>query len=336
MNIKEQAEIFAIKAHDGKFRKADSTKPYVIHPIDVANKLHSFGFSDEVSAAGHLHDVVEDTKVSLLEIQNLFGEYVASLVRGATETSKLDKNNINQLEKSWYERKSETIERVKGLDFEHKALVAVDKISNLEDMLILFGKQGKINFENFRAGYDCQRWYYNGVYESLIADCDETQPVFQELRRLIDLVFEPPYSLFSQNKDSILFYKIKELLKLKGLFQSTSSSSLTLYFSTNCNKEIYSLIKEKLIRFNIYTNLLEKGQMIDNYPQISYQINNHILRVQNKFYYQTERNDHYLAWNPSLEYLSDLIIDIIMGDLYNQELNTVKRKIREKKELSLN
>ena len=131
--IKEDAKNFAIDAHDGQRRKSDKSKPMIIHPINVANILSEYGFDENVVAAGYLHDTVEDTKVTLDDIKNSFGEDIASLVEGASEPDK---------SLSWEERKKHTIETIKTLDLRHKAVIAADKISNLEDLRILFEIKG--------------------------------------------------------------------------------------------------------------------------------------------------------------------------------------------------
>jgi len=76
---------FAIKAHEGQKRK--SGEPYIIHPIAVADTLIDWGMDIDTVIAGVLHDTVEDTAVTLEEIENLFGHDVAFLVDGVTKVS---------------------------------------------------------------------------------------------------------------------------------------------------------------------------------------------------------------------------------------------------------
>lgn len=72
-SIKEKAKMFAIQAHKGQIRKSEPDKPMVIHPIGVGQLLESFGYDDNVVAAGYLHDVVEDTKYTIEDIEKEFG-----------------------------------------------------------------------------------------------------------------------------------------------------------------------------------------------------------------------------------------------------------------------
>lgn len=77
MNVIEKAFTFATKVHDGQIRKTEPDKPMIIHPISVANILKEYGFDDNVVAAGYLHDVVEDTKYTIEDIRDNFGDDIA-------------------------------------------------------------------------------------------------------------------------------------------------------------------------------------------------------------------------------------------------------------------
>jgi guanosine-3',5'-bis(diphosphate) 3'-pyrophosphohydrolase len=81
----EHAIDFATKAHAGQKRK--SGEPYIIHPLAVANTLVEWGMDIDTVLAGVLHDTVEDTDVTLKDIENLFGADVAFLVDGVTKVS---------------------------------------------------------------------------------------------------------------------------------------------------------------------------------------------------------------------------------------------------------
>lgn len=77
---------FAIEKHKGQ--KRNSGEPFIIHPFAVAGILVDWGMDIDTVLAGVLHDTVEDTGATLVEIENLFGKDVAFLVDGVTKVSK--------------------------------------------------------------------------------------------------------------------------------------------------------------------------------------------------------------------------------------------------------
>ncbi len=206
MDLKEKAKIFAVNAHMGQIRKSEPDKPMIIHPISVAMLLEEYGFDESVVAAGYLHDVVEDTKYTIEDIKNEFGEDVANLVMDASE---LDKSL------SWEERKKHTIEKTKALSLRNKLVICADKINNLEDLMIKFQKSGKRDFSAFKRGEEQQKWYYTSMYESLVFGEDENLPIFKRLKNVLDIVFYEKEDLYLMNTifdDNKEYYK-----KLKGL-----------------------------------------------------------------------------------------------------------------------
>ncbi|MGC9341646.1 MAG: RelA/SpoT family protein, partial [Bacteroidales bacterium] len=77
---------FASDAHQGMVRK--SGEPYILHPLEVARIVHNeigLGVKSVISAL--LHDVVEDTEVTIDDIENTFGKKIASIIDGLTKIS---------------------------------------------------------------------------------------------------------------------------------------------------------------------------------------------------------------------------------------------------------
>lgn len=86
-----EAYNFAAKAHDGI--KRASGEPYIIHPMSVSKILIENNMDYATIIAGLLHDVVEDTEITLNDIKAKFGETVASLVDGVTKISDFSFND---------------------------------------------------------------------------------------------------------------------------------------------------------------------------------------------------------------------------------------------------
>jgi (p)ppGpp synthase/HD superfamily hydrolase len=82
----QRALAFATLAHHGQKRKY-SGQPYIVHPIEVAEIVRTVEHDDEMLAAALLHDVVEDTDVTIEAIKSEFGEGVADLVDDLTDVS---------------------------------------------------------------------------------------------------------------------------------------------------------------------------------------------------------------------------------------------------------
>ena len=74
---------YSKKAHINQFRK--SGQPYIIHPVLVASIVSSITNDESMAIAALLHDVVEDTQISIEEVVKFFGEDVAHLVEGLTK-----------------------------------------------------------------------------------------------------------------------------------------------------------------------------------------------------------------------------------------------------------
>lgn len=87
----EKAYLLAEKAHSGQFRA--SGEPYIVHPVEAAKITVQLGMDTDTVVTALLHDVVEDTDVTLEEIKKEFGTDVANLVDGVTKLKQIKKVN---------------------------------------------------------------------------------------------------------------------------------------------------------------------------------------------------------------------------------------------------
>jgi GTP diphosphokinase / guanosine-3',5'-bis(diphosphate) 3'-diphosphatase len=84
----DRAYVFAMQAHGSQLRA--SGDPYFSHPVEVAGILAGWKLDSASIATGLLHDTVEDTGVTIAELERLFGTEVARLVDGVTKLNKLE------------------------------------------------------------------------------------------------------------------------------------------------------------------------------------------------------------------------------------------------------
>lgn len=177
MDIIEKALQVASKAHENQYRKHTEI-PYITHPVAVGMMLMKEGYDEEVIAAGILHDTVEDTALTLTDIEKLFGSRVSFLVEGCSEPDK---------SLSWEERKQHTIEFLKTASFEIRAVACADKLHNIRTIIDDYEKVGNEVWNRFNRGRKQQEWYYTNIAKSL--GYLSTFPLQKELAKAADDLF---------------------------------------------------------------------------------------------------------------------------------------------------
>jgi GTP diphosphokinase / guanosine-3',5'-bis(diphosphate) 3'-diphosphatase len=120
------AAAFAARKHRDQRRKDADASPYINHPIALADTLaNEAALHDPITlAAALLHDTVEDTDTSILELTAAFGQHIARIVGEVTDDQSLSKA----------ERKRLQIEHAATLSPQAKLVKLADKICNLRDM----------------------------------------------------------------------------------------------------------------------------------------------------------------------------------------------------------
>ena len=84
----EKAYNLALQAHSSQ--KRNSGEPYIIHPLSVAIILAKLHMDIDIIIAGILHDVIEDTKYTAKDIEDIFGGAVADMVQGVTNLQDME------------------------------------------------------------------------------------------------------------------------------------------------------------------------------------------------------------------------------------------------------
>jgi guanosine-3',5'-bis(diphosphate) 3'-pyrophosphohydrolase len=101
-SIIEKAYVFSAKAHEGQLRL--NGEPYLSHPLEVAYLLAQRGLGPVTVTCGLLHDTVEDTSITLDDLEEYFGEEVTDIVNGVTKIGQLTFGN-RQTQQAEYIRK---------------------------------------------------------------------------------------------------------------------------------------------------------------------------------------------------------------------------------------
>jgi (p)ppGpp synthase/HD superfamily hydrolase len=122
--VREALEM-ARGAHAGQLRRGSDGRPFIDHPIAVAERLLEHRCSDDALAAALLHDVVEKSEVESATVHERFGNTVADLVDALTEDE-----TITEYE----ERKAEHRQRVAAAGPAAMAIFAADKLSNVSTL----------------------------------------------------------------------------------------------------------------------------------------------------------------------------------------------------------
>lgn len=128
--MEEETLEFARKAHGDQQRKYNK-EPYIEHPKRVAEMVRSVPHTPEMICAAYLHDVVEDTEVTIGEIKKRFGNKIGSLVEELTDV--YIKKNYQHLNRK--KRKQLEVQRQAKISAEAKTIKLADVIDNTRDIV---------------------------------------------------------------------------------------------------------------------------------------------------------------------------------------------------------
>lgn len=174
----DRAAQFAIDAHRGIERRGKGF-PYIIHPMEAAAIVATVTNDPEMLAAAILHDTVEDTDVTIEQIESLFGSRVAHLVN--IETAQKDG--------TWRARREVQMQRFRQADRDCKLVAMGDKLSNLRAIALDYRSLGDALWNRFHApdGKKDIEWYYRGL-ASALDELADTAP-HREFCALIEETF---------------------------------------------------------------------------------------------------------------------------------------------------
>ncbi|MHA1150824.1 MAG: HD domain-containing protein [Promethearchaeota archaeon] len=159
---------YSFLKYKDRFRKSNVDIPYVIHPIRITLILRAAGFNEfdheELMVAALLHDLVEDTEMTIEEIEKKFGEKIASIVAELTKP-------LNGSKERW-------LKRFTSSSKEAKIIKMADRIDNLIDMGAFFSektqksyaRQGKIILKTCGAAHEGLAQELNNIIMGILSE----------------------------------------------------------------------------------------------------------------------------------------------------------------------
>ncbi len=171
----QQAFEYALEKHGGQKRKGTQV-PYISHLMSVAALVMEACGDDDQAIAALLHDVPEDQggRSALEEIRARFGERVAHIVEGCTDTFEDPKPD-------WRIRKQQYIEHLKHSDSDTRLVSLADKLHNARSILADYRQIREEIWKRFKRGRDEQLWYFREL--AVVFEQSRSQP---GMARLLD------------------------------------------------------------------------------------------------------------------------------------------------------
>ncbi len=224
----------AIDAHKDQYRK--SGEPYIFHPLAVAKiAAEKIGLDSIGIASALLHDVVEDSKYSIEDIESKFGETIAKIVSGLTKISKLKKDIILSIQAENFRKMLLTLND----DVRVILIKIADRLHNMQTMNYMPSeKQTKISSESLYIYAPIA--HRIGLYE-----------IKSELEDLSLKYIEP--EVYEEIDEELKKSKLDQNLYIRNFSRKVSEKLRSQGISFIINgrgKSIYS-IRNKMLKKNI-------------------------------------------------------------------------------------
>ena len=175
----DEAFMYASQLHKGQVRKGTQI-PYVSHVLAVASIALEHGADENEAIAALLHDAVEDAGGPPVreEIRKRFGEEVAQIVDGCTDTDESPKP-------PWRARKEAYISHLRDAAPSVSLVSAADKLHNSRAILLDYRALGDQLWERFNADKHEILWYYRSVTDVFRETKNVPSALLEELERVI-------------------------------------------------------------------------------------------------------------------------------------------------------
>lgn len=163
--------------HAQQVRKGTAI-PYVSHILGVTSIALEHGATEDEAIAALLHDAVEDQggADTLEEIRRRFGDPVAAIVAGCTDTQSMEKE-------PWRQRKEAYLAELPHAPAPVRLVSAADKLHNARAILTDYRSLGESLWSRFNGGKSGVLWYYRALVEAY--RLHPTTPLVDELDRVV-------------------------------------------------------------------------------------------------------------------------------------------------------
>ena len=174
----EEALTYAARLHREQVRKGSGV-PYLSHLLGVAGIALEHGASEDEAIAALLHDAVEDQggAPTLAEIRRRFGDTVADIVAGCSDTDVVPKP-------PWRPRKEAYVAHLASASPSVRLVSAADKLHNARSILTDYRRLGEAVWSRFTGRKEGTLWYYRAVVQAFRAY--EPTPLVDELERAVE------------------------------------------------------------------------------------------------------------------------------------------------------
>jgi len=166
----------AVKAHENQKRfigANDIVYPYIVHPIrvseivrmilyscalsDISSDIGIIPIRDEIICASILHDVPEDTDVKLIDLENLFGTVISSLVNEVTS----DSIGLKKMGKAKY-----LIDKINNMSYPALIIKLSDRLDNVSDLI---DKSNEFSDRYYKESVE--------IVQNIKTKCDEKESI---------------------------------------------------------------------------------------------------------------------------------------------------------------
>ena len=157
-----EAVQYASELHAGQTRKSTNIA-YISHLLGVSSLVLEAGGSEDMAIAALLHDGPEDQggQATLEEIRTRFGDRVAAIVEGCSDSFAEDPDNKGP----WRQRKEEYLAHLKDADEDTLTVSLADKLHNARAIVSDLKITGPSTWDRFNASGEQILWYYESIIE---------------------------------------------------------------------------------------------------------------------------------------------------------------------------